>query len=79
MKIDHATLHVLNRYPEFYLQAEDILFVEATNISAEIVTRAHFRELLDKLETKRLVISTPVHDVVKWKITAAGRAWLKES
>lgn len=82
MKMDKATLHVLAGYTEHYLQAEDILFIEATNRSSQTITRAAFRELLDGYESEsggKLVVSQVIHGITKWKITGAGRAWLKES
>jgi hypothetical protein len=79
MKPDRATLHILATFPEVYLQSEDVLFVEVNNMAAEAVTVAEFRTLLNELETQRLVVSQRVQGRVKWKITGAGRAWLKES
>lgn len=79
MTFERATLHVLSTYPrEGYLQDEDILFIEATNVSSEIITRAAFRDLLNDLETRRLAVSESAGRRTKWKITAAGRAELKE-
>lgn len=78
MNSERATLHTLAGYPDFYLQAESVLFVEVNNASKTIITVAEFRALLNDLEARRLVIGERIHDVMKWKITGAGRAWLKE-
>jgi len=74
-----AILRTLESYPPNYLQREAILHAEANNLSATVFSHAEMLAELHALERERLVLRQPVHDLVKWKITGAGRAWLKEA
>ncbi len=78
MNLRKALLFTLCTVPENYLFHPDALFVEANNRAAHVFTNAEMLTELDQLEREKLTIGERVHGVLKWKITGAGRAWLKE-
>lgn len=78
MNLRKALLHTLTTVPNYFLFDPVALHVEANNRASQAFSTAEMLAELDRMEVERLVLGERVQGVLKWKITGAGRAWLRE-
>jgi hypothetical protein len=77
MNLRKAIMHAMASYPEFYLIDPEVLFIEATNKAANVFSFAEMTHELNQMEKEKLCLSQREYNTLKWRLTGAGRAWLR--
>ena len=78
-RIRRAILTALSAVPAGYLLPDDLLRIEAARYLQPRPTTAELDAEIGAADTERLVVGIPGEEVIKWKLSDAGRAWLAEN
>ena len=78
VKIRRALLLAAQAIPEGLLLPEDLLRAEAGRLVVPKPTTSELDQQIEAADAGRQLIGISTDEGVKWKLSAAGRAWLTE-
>jgi hypothetical protein len=77
MNLRKAIAFAMSSYPEFYLAHPEALYIEVINLAAITFSMAEMIHELNAMESDKLCVSQREYNILKWRLTGAGRAWLR--